>query len=370
MGRGRGRGRRRQSGAFGVLLVDKPAGPTSHDVVGWVRWALGERTVGHCGTLDPPASGLLVICVGEATKLVEHLTAVDKRYRARFVIGRSTTTADAEGEIVAEAAVPPDLEARALEALRGLIGPLELRPPAYSAVKIQGRRAHELARAGEDPALPPRSMAVHELVVEAHGRDGASLWIDAELTVAKGSYVRSLAEELGRRLGLPAHLGSLRRLACGPLGVDDPRVVGGLNAVLLAASEGRPPKWRVELPGERDPGDGASGEPDHDPRRHAAAELRARMSDPWQRLDFEVSELPSEGAHEPLITRLIQGQRLGADEQTCAVLGLARREGPCALVDRAAGRMIILQREPSERGRLRLAPSRVLRFEPELATSH
>jgi len=348
------------------LLIDKPAGPTSHDIVGWVRWALGERAVGHCGTLDPAATGLLVVCVGPATKLVEHLTAVDKRYLARFVLGRSTTTADAEGETIAETPIPAErldeLLTRANAALADLVGPLELAPPAFSAIKVDGKRAHALARAGEAPELPPRPMTVERLVVTGTGGggsgdgDGDTGWLDADLTVSKGTYVRSLAQELGRRLGLPAHLGALRRLACGTLTLDDPLALTGLRANALPPIEGRPPRWRVEL----DPAD----------RERTGAALLERMAAPWARLPFHVSEL-SGPDHLPALERFFQGQRLRADPQTCASLGLPDDpgEGLYAVVDPALGRMVIVRREPDQRGSERLAPDRVLRFEPRASDS-
>lgn len=346
--------------AFGILLIDKPPGPTSHDVVGWVRWALRQHAVGHCGTLDPPASGLLVVCIGAATKLVEHLTGVDKTYRARFVLGRATHTADAEGATIASAPVPADIEDRALACLRGLEGAHELPPPSVSAVRLDGRRAHALARAGEVPELPPRPMTVLELETHEHGRTPEGLlWIDATLRVTKGTYVRSLAEELGRRLGLPAHLGALRRLACGTLRLDDPQVVGPLVGVELPPLEGRPPKWRMQ------PTHLVAAAKPVDTREQTAAWLRARMSPPWRRLGFETAELPPTGAHEPLLARLLQGQRLRADGQTLAALGLGTAEGTCAIVDRAGGHMILLQREHG-----RIAPHRVLRFDPNLWPDH
>jgi tRNA pseudouridine55 synthase len=350
--------------AFGILLVDKPPGPTSHDVVGWVRWALRQHSVGHCGTLDPPASGLLIVCVGAATKLVDHLTSLDKQYRARFVLGRSTSTADAEGVTIADAPVPPDIEARALDCLRALRGAHELPPPSVSAVRLDGRRAHELARAGEVPELPPRPMTVLDLEIHEHGRTPEGwLWIDATLRVTKGTYIRSLAEELGRRLGLPAHLGALRRLACGTLRLDDPQIVGPLVPVELPPIEGRPPKWRME-PGPDIPG--IPGIPGIETtRERTAAWLRTRMSPPWRRLPFETSELSPAGAHGPLLARLLQGQRLRADGETLAALGLNAAEGACAIVDRAGGHVIILAREQG-----RIAPHRVLRFDPNLWPDH
>lgn len=349
--------RKAASGLFGLLLIDKPPGPTSHDLVGWVRWALRERSVGHCGTLDPPASGLLVLCVGEATKLAEHLTGVDKVYRARFVLGRETSTADADGETLVEAEVPASIEAAAVEALASLRGSLRLAPPAVSAIKVQGKRAHALVRAGEAPILAERDMAVHELSIEGHGRTGeGGLWIDAQLRVAKGTYVRSLALELGRRLGLPAHLGSLRRLACGSSRVDDGLAITGLTPEQLPPIDGRPPKWRVELPRTS-----ADPEDREDARSRANEHLRARLIEPWTRLPFEICELPRGGAHGPLVSRLLQGQRLRADGQTRRELGISADSGPCALVDHEAGRVIILRRDDD-----RLAPARIIRMgEPQ-----
>lgn len=358
---------RAESARFGVLLVDKPPGPTSHDLVGWARWALRERSIGHCGTLDPAATGLMVLCVGAATKLVEHLTTVDKGYRARFVLGASTTTADAAGELVAEAEVSAEVEARVAELAAGLLGPLELPPPAYSAIKVDGRRAHELARAGTLDSLPSRPMAVRALELLGQGRAGPRAWVDVELRVAKGTYVRSLAEELGRRLGVPAHLGSLRRTACGALSVDDPRVVTGLGARELEPRPGhqgrpRPPIWRIEAR--------ASEAGDLDPRERARALLEAKLQPPWTLLPYGVSVLASEaqaGDHRPALERLAHGQRLALGDPIVAGLGLGPGSGPWALVDRAAGQMIIVERE-LDAGRL--APRKVLRFDPGTLAGH
>ena len=182
-------------------------------------------------------------------------------------------------------------------------------------------------------------------------------WIDVDLTVAKGTYVHSLAEELGRRIALPAHLGSLRRLGCGPLRVDDPLAVSNLQATRLPAIEGRPPRWRVEAPIAAESPDIA--------REQTATLLRERLAPAWRMLPFPASEL---AGPEPtrLLDRLLQGQRLRLDSATCTCLQLDP-SGPSelhALVDRAAGRMIIVRREPEQQ---RIAPVRVLRFEP---TSH
>ena len=195
-----GRRRAEDPVLHGVLLVDKPAGPTSHDVVGWIRWVLGVRRVGHAGTLDPAATGLLVIGVGGATKLAPYLTGQDKRYRARFVLGASTTTADGEGPVVETLACPPDLEARIPAALAALAEVRALPPPVFSAIHVDGRRAHELAREGHAPVLEERPMEVRALVPGPVRRRGDRVEVEVELLVSKGTYVRSLAEAFGRLL--------------------------------------------------------------------------------------------------------------------------------------------------------------------------
>jgi tRNA pseudouridine55 synthase len=218
-------------------------------------------------------------------------------------------------------------------------------------VKIDGKRAHELARAGEQVELARRPMTVRSVSVGEQGRraEDESSWIEAELDVTKGTYVRSLAEELGRRLGLPAHLGSLRRLACADLRVDDARAVTGLGAQELPPLEGRPPRWRVDAPAAVGEGRAAAGEL-----------LRAKLEPPWARLPFPCFALNEAGAGE--FARLLQGQRLGLDPATGARLGLEPGSGLCALVDHAGGRMVVARRDQDRAGRPRLAPSRVLRF--------
>jgi tRNA pseudouridine55 synthase len=232
----------------GVLLVDKPAGPSSHAVVDWVRWVLRGTRVGHCGTLDPAATGLLVVVVGPATRLAADLTDADKCYRARFVLGRSTTTADAEGDTLEVRACTPEDAPRACEAVAGLVGDHALAPPRYSAVKVKGVAAHVLARSGSGPELElaPRSMTVRWVdEVRAVASPPGTVAVDATLEVSKGTYIRALAELLGRRLGAPAHLGALRRLRSGCASIDDPRVVGPLRASPLASSRDGKPRWRI-----------------------------------------------------------------------------------------------------------------------------
>jgi len=246
----------------GVLVLDKPAGPSSHEVVAWVRRVLGERRVGHCGTLDPAATGVLVVCVGEATKLVPWLTDDDKVYAAAIALGRSTTTADAEGETLVTAAVDGADLARAAAALGQLRGPLELPPPRVSAVRVDGVRAHARARAGEDFELPPRTMLVHGAVLQ--GIDAEAQVLRATFEVGKGTYVRSLAEHLGALVGLPAHLAGLRRLRTGAFGIEAAAAAGGIVAVEGGTRPDGKPRHRLA------PTDGA----DHGT---LAARLRAAL---------------------------------------------------------------------------------------------
>jgi len=199
--------------------VDKPAGRTSHDVVLQARRLFKQRSVGHAGTLDPLATGVLLLLFGEATKLSAYLTADDKSYQARIRFGSATDTLDADGRVVEERAVSPehirdaDLEsALALERAR-----TEQVPPAVSALKIRGARAHSLSRRGEPVTLAPRPVRVSSLELVARGED----WIVVALSVSKGYYVRSLARDLGQRLGLPAHIEELRRTASGAFRLDE-----------------------------------------------------------------------------------------------------------------------------------------------------
>ncbi|HMJ14672.1 MAG TPA: tRNA pseudouridine(55) synthase TruB, partial [Polyangiaceae bacterium] len=191
----------------GVLVVDKPEGPTSHTVVAEARRLYGTRAVGHAGTLDPMASGVLVLVFGEATKLSGYLTQQSKRYSARVRLGRSTSTDDAWGEVVEERPIG-EVNRDALEAtLAKERARTEQVPPPVSAIKVCGQRAYRLARAGREPELEARTVCIHSL--ELLGFDGET--IELELHVSKGYYVRALARDLGQSLGLPAHLSGLRR---------------------------------------------------------------------------------------------------------------------------------------------------------------
>lgn len=234
-------GRRRRSRTdgqpdlAGVLVVDKPAGMTSHDVVQVVRRAAGQHRVGHTGTLDPDATGVLVCCLGRATKLVTALQAGRKTYAATMVLGRETTTQDAAGEVVREADAS-DIDEHALcVALTRFQGTTEQVPPMVSAVRVDGERLHEKARRGEVVEREPRRVTVHELVLEdfVPGPQAEASFL---VTCSAGTYVRTLAADVGAELGVGGSLSSLRRIANGHFTVD---TAVTLDEVRAAGDEGR-----------------------------------------------------------------------------------------------------------------------------------
>lgn len=211
----------------GVLCVDKPAGCTSHDVVARVRRTLGgprrgkgRRKVGHAGTLDPDATGLLVVCLGKATRLVPWLQASRKTYEATMRLGRTTTTLDAAGEVVAEADASEVTEERLCAVLHRFTGPLRQRPPMVSAVKIDGERLYEKARRGEDVDRAERDVFVHDLVLEDF-EPGPAAAAGFLVTCSAGTYVRTLAADIGDALEVGAHLTRLRRVGSGRFSVED-----------------------------------------------------------------------------------------------------------------------------------------------------
>lgn len=229
------RSRRGATDLSGILLVDKPQGMTSHDVVGVVRRATGERRVGHAGTLDPMATGLLVVLVGPMTRLERFVSAAYKTYEATIAFGTATDTEDAEGEVTATAPVPEALfdesEARAL--LAGFLGPRMQAPPAYSAIKVGGQTAHRVARAGGELALERRAIDVQ--AAELLGTDATASQWQVRFTVSKGTYIRSLARDIGLAAGTVAHLAALRRTESGGL-----RVAGSatLDQIRAAGEQG------------------------------------------------------------------------------------------------------------------------------------
>jgi tRNA pseudouridine55 synthase len=200
----------------GILLVDKPSGISSARAVAVAKRALGGPKVGHLGTLDPLASGLLPLCIGQGTKVAPYLNVADKAYRGVIRLGIVTDTLDVTGEIVstADAPDPAALDLAALGA--AFTGPLEQVPPAFSAIKRGGVRMYELARRGEAPVLEPRAVVIHRLVLHALGADRLAI----ELDCSKGTYVRSLARDLGERIGCGATLEELVRTRFGPFDLE------------------------------------------------------------------------------------------------------------------------------------------------------
>ncbi len=227
--------RRGATGLAGILPLDKPAGMTSHDVVAAVRRESGEGRVGHAGTLDPMATGLLVVLVGPYARLEPYLSGAWKTYEARIAFGTSTDTDDAEGENVDALAVPDDVldPHRAQSVLDTFLGSSMQDPPAYSAIKVGGRTAHKAARAGEPLDLAPRPIEVTSAQLVRIDRD-ARTW-DVTFHVSKGTYVRALARDIGRACGTAAHLSALRRTTAGLLSLDDAR---DLDDALSAIAEG------------------------------------------------------------------------------------------------------------------------------------
>lgn len=201
----------------GWLIVDKPAGPTSTAVVNKVRWALQAKKAGHAGTLDPEATGVLAIAIGEATKTVPYVTDALKAYAFTMRLGQATNTDDAEGEVITKSDLrPTDEEIKA--ALGSFVGDIEQVPPKFSAVKIDGQRAYKLARDGEDVEIAARPLWVEELVMtDRPDADHVTL----EMTCGKGGYVRSIARDLGARLGCHGHVRNLRRIWSGPFDAAD-----------------------------------------------------------------------------------------------------------------------------------------------------
>jgi tRNA pseudouridine55 synthase len=218
-----------------VLVVAKPVGPTSHDVVGLVRRLAATKRVGHGGTLDPFASGVLPVFLGRATRLVEYHLGDRKRYRATVCFGASSTTDDLEGALTPATGPPPSRTV--VEAtLGGFRGLIEQRPPAYSAIKVAGRRAYALARAGESVELAARAVTIHsiEIVSWDEATAGEPIAI-IEVECSAGTYIRSLARDLGIAVGNAAYLGALTRTASGPFELS---AAVDLDAIRAAAVDG------------------------------------------------------------------------------------------------------------------------------------
>jgi tRNA pseudouridine55 synthase len=200
----------------GLLIINKPVGPTSHDIVYKVRKWSGERRVGHTGTLDPLASGVLIICLGTATRISEYILHSDKRYTATIRLGQTTATYDSQGAILEQKAV--DLSREQIEAaLNQFRGTINQTPPAYSAIQVGGKRAYDMARDGEEFELKARTITIHSLDIVS--------WKEPDLTIdiacSSGTYIRSIANDLGQALGCGGHIVGLTRTATGPFTLDD-----------------------------------------------------------------------------------------------------------------------------------------------------
>jgi len=219
----------------GVFLIDKPVGPTSFAIVQRVRRALNVRKVGHAGTLDPFASGLLILCVGRpATKIIGQLMAGDKEYRATLQLGVETDTQDLEGQVMAEQPVVGVDSVRIAQVLAQFTGDLMQAPPAYSAVKHQGKPLYAYARKGIVVAKEPRPVKIATL--EAEVFDAAANQLTIRVLCSKGTYIRTLAADIGRELGCGAHLIALRRLRSGPFRVE--AAVDGAQLAECGAAQG------------------------------------------------------------------------------------------------------------------------------------
>ncbi|MDR2987434.1 MAG: tRNA pseudouridine(55) synthase TruB [Nocardiopsaceae bacterium] len=219
----------------GLVIVDKPGGMTSHDVVARIRRLAGTRRVGHAGTLDPMATGVLVIGVEKATRLLGYLTLTEKEYDGTIRLGQSTVTDDAEGEVLpageglaADPATIPEAELRS--ALGAFVGKISQVPPRISAIKVDGKRAYRLTRSGAAPELAARPVTISRLDVLATRQAGEGLLdLDVAVTCSSGTYIRAIARDLGAALGTGGHLTALRRTRVGPYGIAAARTLGQLT---------------------------------------------------------------------------------------------------------------------------------------------
>ncbi|MEV8024567.1 tRNA pseudouridine(55) synthase TruB [Microbacterium sp. NPDC080220] len=208
-------------GSGGILLVDKPGGVTSHDIVARARRALNTRKIGHAGTLDPMATGLLVLGVGHATRLLTYVVGLDKTYEATIRLGVTTDSDDADGVETARTVAGGVADDAIHRGIRALSGPISQVPSTVSAIKVGGRRAYDLARAGEQVELKARDVVISRFEVRGIRRDGDVVDVDVVVDCSSGTYIRALARDLGADLGVGGHLTALRRTRIGPFDVAD-----------------------------------------------------------------------------------------------------------------------------------------------------
>ncbi len=219
----------------GILLLDKPQGPTSHDLVGMTRRALGTRRVGHAGTLDPMATGLMILGVESSTRLLTYLVGLDKEYLATIRLGQATDTDDTEGSVLSTSDASGLEDATIARAIDALTGDILQVPSSFSAIKVDGVRSYDRARAGEEVELVARPVRVSTFEVLATRHEGALLDLDARVVVSSGTYVRALARDLGNALGVGGHLTALRRTIVGPFSVADAITLDDLTERDLAS---------------------------------------------------------------------------------------------------------------------------------------
>ncbi len=205
------------SRAFGIMLVNKPKGMTSHDVVDIARSRLGIRKIGHAGTLDPMATGLLILLIGRATKLSSRFMEFDKEYEATMTLGKKTNTGDAEGEVIAESSIEGITEDKIRSVVSRFVGEIEQVPPMVSALRYKGRRLYELARKGIEVERPPRKVKIYKLEITRIDLPE----VDFIVSCSKGTYVRKLCEDIGDALGCGAYQSRLNRIRIGPFKVED-----------------------------------------------------------------------------------------------------------------------------------------------------
>jgi tRNA pseudouridine55 synthase len=296
-------------GMDGVLVVAKPAGPTSHDVVALARRLTGQRRIGHGGTLDPFASGVLPLFLGHATRLVEYHLGDDKTYRATFCFGASSSTDDLDGELTPTPR--PDgrepVSRRELEAVLAAMNGEQLqRPPAYSAIQVGGRRAYDMARAGEATDLAARRVVIHEATLEEWIADDPDRPIAIVLIrCSAGTYVRAIARDAGERLGTAAYLGALARLASGPFTLEK---ATSLERLRESAAVGPEAVRALFLP--------------------ADAGLEAIPSVPLS--DDEVADAAKGRYVRPAagVSAAADGETVRLVDASGAIVGMGRREGP------------------------------------------
>ncbi len=217
----------------GVFLLNKPLGISANAALQKVRWLYRAEKAGHTGALDPLATGLLPVCLGEATKFSHFLLDADKRYRARIALGRTTTTADREGDTLSERPVPPLSQGLLTAVLTRFLGEIAQVPPMYSALKKDGRPLYALARQGIEVARAARNVRIHQLTLLDWGRD----WLEVDVLCSKGTYVRTLAEDIGQALGCGAHLAALHRTQTGGFELDEGLTIDHLQSLDEAARD-------------------------------------------------------------------------------------------------------------------------------------